>query len=158
MIASKVSVSQETLAKLNSPAVSKGKQRKIKIQAVKEYIRSKPSGTIITQDELMAEAGYDPRMSKRRVAGAQFIYQLGKKGIIKPLPVSGRYGTYSYCVPGDAKVTVPAPKAPVKEEKQLTWIANAEQVKSIESMARDYSWNKDSDSLRGFINYIKQGI
>lgn len=79
MIASKVSFSKETIAKLNERPLDRWAKGKVRAQRVQEYIRSKPAGALIPMDDLIAAAGYFGGV-KQRNTGYQFIYNLSKRG------------------------------------------------------------------------------
>lgn len=96
------SIAQRTREQLDNQFLTPKKRRQIKINGVKDYIRSKPSGTPIQLHELINAAGYHSNgiESAGYKAGQQFISKLVKRGVIQRFGIK----TYkpSYSIPGDA--------------------------------------------------------
>ena len=178
MIASKVSFSQKTREALDRP-MTPLQRRKIKINRVKEYVRSVPSGQKIRLTDLYFAAGYT---KATKSAGYQFIKKIADKGIIK---LHGDKNTEFRVVtiPEDVKVTKPAetpeankteqkvdeavnkvnhkleaaqylkaPEAPLPLPRELG--ISLEFASQVKRLAKEYSWRSNDDSLRGFINSL----
>ena len=80
-----MSVAQKTREKLNGVMGMTHKRRKqIRVEGIKEYIRSKYRGCPITSDELIRAAGYLPtgNQSKDYWNGSNLLRNLIKEGVI----------------------------------------------------------------------------
>lgn len=178
MQASKVSFFSETKLALTNPILSKKKKRELRINRLKDYIRSQPVGTTFRMMDLMAAAGYDPANSGQYASGFGFLTALNKRGIID----IERTTSYQKLVtiPGDEttrkisdlpEVTTPEKDEEVvatsqeedkpSEQREIHFtrleyqVVDVETVRMIENLAREFSWTHDSDSLREFIKSIK---
>lgn len=158
MDASKVTISQETREKLSRPLSAKNKKA-LKIQLIKEYIRSKPIGTKFSMQELAAAAGYD---KNRGAVGWAFVNRLHKNGVIDIEGVT-KYKK-NVTIPKDSKATKELSIS--KDDKKLDTsssltkredknVSNLAFITEVEDKAREFSWKENSDSLREFIKFLK---
>lgn len=177
MIASRVTFSKETRLKLQNPALDYAKRRKLKIERVKEYIREQPAGTKFRMEDLIAAAGYN---EDQYASGYGFITALNRSGILQIEKTSKYYKEVT--IPGDAN-KVKEPKQTIeeiraeetKEEETIDEpadkvrdivetptfsrleyvVVDTELIRQIENLAREFSWNNNSNDLREFIKSLK---
>lgn len=156
MNASKVTISQETRARLDNPALSPTRKRALKAEMVKEYIRD-ANGKKKTKQQLIAAAGYSP-VGKGYTAGFAFITGLCKRGIIS------HNDTKSYkkvWIVNEAPVS-PSPKEVAEKIVSGKAIVELKEFKmdkiTLTDMAKQFAWSNNSDSLREFIAYVENAI
>lgn len=153
MEASKVTFFRETQARMSSPVLDAKKKRKLKIERVKEYVRSKPAGTKFQYVDLIYAAGYNAAQEKQYNAGYAFIKGLDAKGIIK-IEKTNKYRK-EVTIPSDANAQTPLKKIvnqlPKPENTRVISITE------IEQKARNLSWhNPDKhNDLRAFIATLR---
>lgn len=166
MQASRVTISPKTL-ELNG--LSRKRKSQLRTESVKEFLRSKPAGTTVTISHLMSAAGYNPRTSYG--VGWAFIGRLLRdKVIVCDDPLSKKFEK-SYSIPGDTHTVKPAnwkpsdnpPYGVPKEatEKPQTFetekpglvgtVQTLYTVENIVQNAKQFAWERNSDSLRDFI-------
>lgn len=174
MIASKLIISTETRKRLSNPVLSPMKKRQLREDMIIECIR-KAAGEAITKQQLMVAAGYDSKYGTSGYSqGFTLISSMINRGIIS------HNGTKSFkkvwTCNADVKVKKPAtpvaeaPKADTKMESldaSATIMQNGldqykksgEVVKKyISDRAKDFVWEKNSDSLREFLKYIETSV
>lgn len=185
MDASRVTFFRETRQKLTSPVLDKTKRRALKIERIKEFIRSKPAGTKFRMEDLMYAAGYG---SENYASGYAFITGLRKNGILDIEKTSKFKKTVT--IPEDVKVKklnepVEVPEAPEEAPVEPETLVNeldspptapepdwdalwakekrANQpeideltlIRHIEMLAKEFSWKNDSNDLREFVRSLK---
>lgn len=169
MNASKVTLSANMMEAMARPGMTRKHRQKLRVQAVKDYIRSKPAGTPITIADLALVAGY-----RSAGSGSTAINKLVSKGVLAKTKDIDSF-KWIWTVPGDVHVsstTNPAfemkPDAkpygidqdikPSTEKNPPKGLAGSVQtlysVENIVANAKQYSWEHNSDSLRGFISTL----
>ena len=96
MDVSKLSISQETIAKLNAMAyITPQRKQQIRLNGIKELIYSKPAGHVFTIKDLMRAAGYrcgDDSKNRQYYAGSAFVkYYINKGVIVKENGIDGPF-------------------------------------------------------------------
>lgn len=166
MNASRVIITQETRERLNNEALSPMKKRELREQMVIESIRKAVGGTR-TKQELIAAAGYNPLGSTPDYAsGLQLITSMIKRGLITHNATS----TFkkNWTVIGDVKVkpiVTPTPEAVAQEIVAPTPELTVEEKPKAQvnkgtllNLAKEFAWEKNSDSLREFIDFAKNRL
>lgn len=158
MNASKVTISQETRAKLDNPILTKKRKNKLRKELVKEYIRSAKGG-MATRQQLIAAAGFDPSsQSYGYRTGNAFIRNMMRAGIISN---DGRSHFKKSWTVHDVPVT-PTPKQVAKTVMPKDPVVELKEFKidkiTLIDMAKEFAWTRNSDSLREFIDYAKNAI
>jgi hypothetical protein len=141
MQVSKIDIQPRTMAYYTQP-MNKIKRRNLREKLVVEYIKSRPAGTRISNDELQRIAGFNSTG-----AISMMLQSMIKRGIIGRNQI-GRKG-YSYFV-NDA-VTVKPADVPAQPKPTISEPTNI--PTNLESLARDFSWRYNSDSLREFVKW-----
>lgn len=136
MNASEVRISQETWDKNN---LTRSQKRKLRKNAIKDYIKSKPYMKPITSDEFR-------RVGRFKTASEAwgFINGMVKRGEIQKEEVGKK--RYGYIVNGGVNVVTPA-----RRHGQAGEVKTSE----LEKTAKEFAWSRNSDSLRDFIKYLK---
>lgn len=119
--------------------MSRAKKLELKRENIKALIRSKPAGTIITINEFARVCA-----SSEQNTYSMLKTMIKRKDIIR-IPSEERGQRYSWAV-NEGKVRVAA-KAPVARYELAT----------IVDKAKEFAWQKDSDSLRAFITWLEEG-
>lgn len=165
MQASRVVISRETRNEMANNPLFKSRKAKSRFRAQKiiEYINSKPSGTKFGISELIAVAGYT---ESQYATGWAFVKRLQKSGILW-IEKTNHFKK-------DVFVMKNADGSKVAKTKEMATdvISNAGTSSSIEiaptvelpkevdfrekvkTLAKDFSWNNNSDSLREFVNTL----
>lgn len=145
MEVSKLTISAETL---NGPLMTKARKKKLREQIVMEYIQSKPAGARIITDEFKNICRF-----KHNGQTHNFINGMVKKGLINKDLLDGSRGRrYSYSVR-----TTKSPRPNTVVEKAITLGQEIEKHKAKEenmdivAKAKQFAWERNSDSLRDFI-------
>lgn len=145
-----------------SPIMNKKKRSAIRTQRVIDYIKEKPSGFEFSNTDLMTAAGYDPR--RQYQSGWTFIKGLIDKKVIckhNDSPVNKFKAPYS--VPGESKTVSVITNTPKSDEIPQKPDEVRELEKHVESTftkehivykAKQFAWERNSDSLRDFINTL----
>lgn len=162
MVASEVKITPETRAKLDNQALSPGKKRELRENLIKECIRSAVGG-MVTKQELVAAAGYNPDAKSRDYArGFGLINSMVKRGII--CNDNANKFRKAWTVVEDVHIVTPTPAEVAAElvvpQEIRVELQEFEALTSIElvAMAKEFAWQKNSDSLREFIDYAKNAI
>lgn len=162
MNASKVIITQETRARLNNEALSPAKKRQLREQMIIESIRKAVGGTR-TKQELIAAAGYSPDAKSNSYAmGHTLVNSMIRRGLITHN--NTRAFRKNWTVLSEVTVT-PQPKAVaeaiVEKKKEAVELVVEEKPKVIVNkgtllnLAKQFAWEKNSDSLREFIDYAQ---
>jgi hypothetical protein len=150
MDASKVTIAKQTL---HNSLLSQKDRIRLRRERVVEYIRSVPAGTPIKPVDIMRHAGIDLSSATRTA----FFNSMVRDGIITKEPVFGTH-KFTFTVVGDAKTIVPPkPKEePVVEEadKPADEVAVRSDTTTLESLAKEFAWKNNSDSLREFVEWM----
>jgi hypothetical protein len=160
MVASKVTISQETRAKLDNPILTKAKKSKLREELIKDYIQARRGG-IATKQQLIAAAGFDPNArSNSYASGIAFLRRMMKHDIISHDNTNKFKKVWtvkeaSKVSPTPAQVAESIVKPPVVVE-----LKEFEKVNSVQlvDMAKEFAWKQNSDSLRDFIQYVENAI
>lgn len=166
MEASKVTISPQTL---NGPIMTRKRKLKLRRSLILEYIRSKPAGTPISTSELIQAGQY-----KSYGSGWQQLQTMKKKGIIIQEQIPKSYKSI-WIIPGDARVSKPAtedwklsknppygiPKEVTEKPQEFQTdavpkgvVGTVQTLYSVENIvqnAKQFAWERNSDSLRDFI-------
>jgi hypothetical protein len=161
MLASKVTITPETRAKLDAPALSPSKWRQLREELIKDCIRNR-SGGAATKQELVAAAGLNPEATSTEYAkGIHLLKRMVERGIISHNNTN-QYRK-SWTVIEDVKVK-PSPKQvasevviPEEVTVELKEYNHLTSMKLVE-MAKEFAWRTNSDSLREFIAYTENAI
>jgi len=175
MEVSRLTFSEELVKKMQNPGISKKRKRELRTELILDYIRSKPAGSILSKMELVNAARYN---KNSKASGYIFIDSLIKKGIIKAEKAGiGNQSGYEWTIPGDAtslnnvtqpKVDENKPDVPEitpvlncncgcnaqNEINSEVTIDNDEYITTLIQTAKDFTWRTNSDSLRGFIDWL----
>lgn len=159
MEASKVTINPELL---NSPIMTRKRKLKLRRNLIFEYIRSKPAGTPIPTSALVNAAQY-----KSHGSGWQQIQTMKAKGLLiqEKIPKSNNS---IWTIPGDAYVVKPAER-PYGVDPEAKPAASTEglpkglvgevqtlySVENIVQNAKQFAWERNSDSLRDFISSLQ---
>lgn len=159
MIASKVTISQETRAKLDNPVLTRKKKNKLREELVKDCIRAQRGG-IATKQQLIAAAGFDPdARSNGYATGITLLHSMVRKGIISHENTKKFKKTWT--VKEDVRVT-PTPKQVAREIVKPEAVVELKEFKmdklTLVDMAKQFAWTNNSDSLRDFIKYVENAI
>ncbi len=142
MIPSKLTLNKEMQLAIERPGITKEHKRELRMNAIKDYIHSKPNGTPIRVSELIRAAGYDPTPgTKSYAAGFSFLkYQVQRGVLIKEeVPMSA---SHIYYIPEDAKQIKP-PAQSASTPAELPALPN---------------FQKDMQELHQLIDAIPQDI
>lgn len=165
MIASKVIITAETRARLDNPILTPAKRRSLREEMIKERIRSATGGAA-TKQELIAAAGLNPDARSTEYAkGIATINSMVKRGIIshddsnrfrKIWTVMEDVHTRPLVTPTPeelaSELVIPKElKVELKEFEALTSV-------QLVDMAKEFAWQRNSDSLREFVEYAKNAI
>lgn len=94
MIASKVTITKETRAKLDNPILTKEKKNKLRQEMIKDFIRNAESG-LATKQELVAAAGYNPDGTTQEYAqGLGMVNRMVRHNVISHNPTVERKKTW----------------------------------------------------------------
>lgn len=114
---------------------------------MKALIRSKPAGTVIQVKEFAIAA------ATTEVLAYSMLKTLIKRGEIAKIPSEGHKQRFSYAVTDGTVVkrlrNIALPDYPVPAHKLPT-------VNLLIEKAKEYAWEQDNDSLRGFIKWIER--
>lgn len=178
MIASKVTISQETREKLDNPTLSWEKKQMLRDELVKDYIRSL-EGRQVMKVALVAAAGYAAdTKSSGYAAGLNFVNGMIKRGIICHEITDKMQKIWTVIEDVKKHQLEPPVVTPSMVEVAEEAIAHAEAVKAepvkeaivelkefpaltsvkLVDMAKEFAWRNNSDSLREFISYIENAI
>lgn len=160
MIASKISISHETRAKLNNQALSPVKKRELRENMVKERIRSAVGGEC-TKQELVAAAGYDPDAKSNDYAnGVTLINSMLKRGLIAHNGTSKFRKAWTVIEQAPKRVPNVTPTPAQVAAELMVELKDYKHLSSISllDMAKTFAWTHNSDSLREFIDYIENAI
>lgn len=166
MLASKVTISQETRARLDNPTLTESKRHKLRQELIKDTIR-RANGRRLSKQQLIAAAGLDPRTEtndyKRGMALVRSMIR--KRQIIQK---SGNRLGGGWKVVGDkskqTNVNVrPTPQDMAESVMPKSVAVELQDYKVVDkltllNMAKEFAWKENSDSLREFINYIENAI
>lgn len=120
------------------------KRSKLRRENIKALIKSKPAGTVIYISE------FQKATMSSNPATYTMLMNMVKKGQIIKIQDEKQRNRYSWAVP-DAKVTTP--KTPKTESPPTPRV----HLEELTEQAKSYAWQKDSDSLRGFIEWMNNG-
>lgn len=138
----RVILSRETRHKLANPALDDQGRKKIRITRVIEFIDKIPAGKLAANADIIAAAGYNIKDANDYAKGNYFINKLVKDGVIeRDMKPYAKFAHYK------VKKTTPQAIQRVKPGYSL---------EQLEADAKEYSWVENSDSLRAFIQYIKE--
>lgn len=170
MNASKVIITQETRDRLNNQALSPMKKRQLREQMIIESIRRAVGGTR-TKQELIAAAGFNPVGTSNDYAnGLALITSMVRRGIITHNDTSAFKKNWT--VLSDVKIkpaVTPTPEA-IAQEIVAPKVENApgivvEEKPKVQvnkgtliNLAKEFAWEKNSDSLREFIDFTKSRL
>lgn len=171
MQASKLTLSPEMLEAINKPGLTRKQKTKLRVNAIKDFIRSQPVGTPLSVKEIVEAGGYQSYGSGS-VAVSKFI----KKGFISRHKSSESYKSV-WSIPGDANVVVPPlPKedwhTPENVERKIDELPEVETpilgdaedmelgrdmafIIRVQKAAMTFAWKDNSDSLREFVKSLK---
>ena len=125
--------------------MSFGKKTALRRENIKALIRSKPAGTPISLQEFA-------RVTMIKAPSAHSLLRtMIQRGDLTKTPIEGKQRRFSYSVNEDVKVMTAPPlptlTLPLPDAASYT-------VDEITSKAKDFSWDKESDSLREFITWL----
>ena len=176
MNASKVTISQETRAKLDNPTLDEEKKRRLRYEMVFEAIRKANSkNKKLTMQQLIVAAGFSGdsvRDNSDYANGRYHIQRMMKLNLIS------RNNTPKYAKVWTINNDTPADTKPVEEKNEnaiinykdkltfpkkdgITMLTEAPvrptpvREKSLTDQARDFAWLYNSDSLRDFVRYME---
>ena len=163
MNVSKLTITQETREKLNNPALSPIRKRELREQMIIESIRKAVGGTR-TKQELIAAAGFSPIGTSNEYAnGLALITSMVKRGLITHNDTSSFKKNWT--VLADVKtrpIIKPKPEVIAKEVVQPEPELVVEERPKVQvnkgtllNLAKEFAWEKNSDSLREFIEFAK---
>lgn len=144
MEASKVSLSADTL---QSSSLKHGDKMRLRLQALTDYIQSRPYMAKITYRDLMHVLQVNYQADARKV-----VLRAEKEGLITRHELGIR--KFAYTVNGvvtTKKLDAPKPK----KDKSVTGTPPREPSGNIEELARNFAWDQNSDSLREFIKWLQ---
>jgi hypothetical protein len=150
MEASRVIIGPDMEKSINDPRLSSSRKKELRIHHVINLINSRPVGTLFKKIELVRAAGFTTQNSRAR--GYLFIDSMIENGIIN---TNGEHKTKSswYVIDTDKHKEHLNPSTQIPDVKTKVEI-NVQQ--HIETLAVDFAWNNNTDSLRDFIKYLKQ--
>lgn len=167
MVASKVTISQETRAKLLNPILSPARKRELREELIKDSIRRATHG-YRTKQELIAAGGFNPdAKSGSYASGFGMINSMIKRGVISHESTNAFKKRWT--ILADMKVT-PSPKqiaktivptvAPAAGTEVMVALEEYKEVDKIKlvDMAKEFAWRENSDSLRDFVAYMQNAI
>lgn len=145
MDASKLTIDPD---KLRFQKMSHKKRSELRRKNMLDLINSKPAGTALSLQEFEAVT----RTSSANVHAV--IQHMVKEGVVTKTLVEGTKNRYCYSVV--AAVTVKAPKEVPQPAITETTAAATEQfpAMTLGDYARDYAWESNDDSLRGFVKWM----
>lgn len=169
MIASKLTITNETREKLLNPALSPQKKKALRQELIVDRIRRSMSGAC-TKQELIAAAGFDVSNARDYAKGFNLIERMVKRKIIahnqstsyrKFWTITADVRTHR--IPKEAPVVSPTPEQvalSVLPKEVLVELQEPEQLTSIKlvEMAKEFAWKNNSDSLRDFIQYAEKAV
>lgn len=142
MDASKLTIDPE---KLRFQKMMPGKRAQLRRKNMIDLINSKPAGTPLRLEEFEAVT----RTSSANVHSV--IQNMVKDGVITKTLVEGTKNRYCYSVVSNVKVKQPKlPAVPITETAPVQQFP----AQTIEDYAREYSWEANNDSLRGFVKWM----
>ena len=115
--------------------LTRAKRKLLREKLVKEYIRSRPYGVAIQLKEFQKLLRYGSTGEARVL-----LREMLESGQILREEIPGKR-SFSYTVAGVTVVTKPKDK---------------DVISQVIDQAKNYAWEENSDSLRGFIEYIRQ--
>lgn len=172
MQASKVTFAAETRMALNNPVLDRTKKRELRIKRLLEYIKTIPYEEKTKMSTLIAASGFNVEDNVEYSRGWTFVRRLNARGIIKLESIPG--SSFKYVSVGqDGPVEITKPKEEKPEEAKVEetteedkpkvaifetmeyQVVDIELVRTIEKLARHFSWETNSDSLRDFVKSLK---
>lgn len=178
MQASKVTLSRETRAEIASNPLLHSRKAKSRFRAQKiiDYINSKPSGHKFGTVELISVAGYT---DDQYASGYAFVKRLQKDGILWIEKNNKFKKGFVVCKNADGSklntVKVSEPKKHEIPEETVEKVSDEDKIveekakqaemcmisernesfrNEVKSLAKDFAWDHNSDSLREFINKL----
>lgn len=155
MEASKVTIDPNTM---RSAVMSNKRKRELRTELVKAYIRSVPSGSPITIKELGLAAQFT---DKQAASANQFVTRLVLNGVLQRERIPHKNASY-WTIPGDAETVDEDhtwnPPARAVAEAALPVETDFDQSHNptmVEERAKQFAWDKDSDSLREFVAWLQ---
>lgn len=154
MEVSKVTLTDQTRARLQNPTLGRLRRQELRRELVMEYIKTKPNGSIFTTGEINKVAFPEGHLRSNVL---KFIKAMKRDHLID---IEAIPNTYKYIlIPTDA-TTVKKPeqklepvwKAAPESEQPTTQASDAPMT--LSDYARDFAWEKNSDSLREFITFM----
>ena len=170
MEASRVVISRETRQQLaNNPLFTSRKAKsRFRAQRIIDYVNSKPSGATFGISELLSVAGYT---DSQYATGWAFVRRLEKSGILWIEKNNKFKKQVVVCKNADGSKlsTVKQVKEPrteetvspevIEEKAKRAEIAMIDERKAIfreevKTLAKEFAWSNNSDSLREFVNSL----
>lgn len=156
MEVSKISFTEETRQKLQSPMLDRKKRQELRRRLALELIKSKPNGSEFSTREFTRACFKEGSATTNTL---RFVKQMERDGLIA---IEAIPNSYKYIVMSRDATTIVAPKVPkVKplwkdgEKPATEVVAPAAVFDDIVELAKQFAWEENSNDLREFIKWGK---
>lgn len=153
MHASRLTITKETREKLKAK-LPRAEKLSLRLHALKDYVATYENGHGFAMKELAIAAGY-PNTEKGQNSGYAFLKYQEKKGNIKLEDLGPSQG-FSVTIAETLILKNPKKKKQekIEGETKAEEITDVVFIQQVKLKAKDFAWEKNSDSLREFIGSL----